>query len=846
MSLGTPSRFRHFTTLTALALFASLVFCSPARADEPEIRFSFQGTAWRDVIEWLAEQSGSALHISDLPTGSFTYQDSNAFTPQTAIDRVNLFLLPQGFTIVRSGKLMSVVNLADPRSMQQLDALAKLVEPDELDSQPDHDVVKCIFPLGELKPEDAIAELTALQLMTTPAVFEKTKRILITDSVGKLKNVRAIIGAFQPDAMDNGTIVASFTLEHVDAEDVLVVARPHLGLATGEMIGIDVSISADPLGKNIFVTGVEDKVKVIERLIEAVDTPKESLSPTDSDNILKSYVIESGNVETVYGVLQTLMADRVVRLSMDDKTNAIVALANAQVQAEISETISKLKADDADFEVITLTWVDPYYAVTLIEQMLDLPGPMDDVDEDDFDFLPPKIDADPERRRLFVRGKRHQIDQIKKIVEGLDVSTNTEVNSEIRMVPLRGDLAKRVLRTAAKFWSEDNPIVLYEPLVPPSSSYQERVVGEDQSIGDSDSRTSDGELMLAATSTLAGDTDQVVWLAGNSKSPSATIRCQLTTRGLLFQSSDTTALDSFEQHLQMIAGPTDTASAPPTVFYLKYTKAHDGMRMLAELLDGGETASRSDSGGLVNGFVSYSSNFLGSILMARDGTMTMTNDSLTVVADSRLNRLIAQGSASDIQRIENYLKIIDRDSSITSVETYGASRVIELQHTRATEVAAAITSAFANYIGKPEDGTGGQSNDRRRDRGDDDRDNDSDSRSRRDRDDDQDEDRNEPRVAAAGKVRDLEPRLIVSVHEPSNALIVTAPPALFEKVEALARKIDSQAQQTVQMISPVNGEAMEALLKQMLLGDPSATSRPNQSRPSTPARSTTNRTGARR
>ncbi|MEM6365680.1 MAG: hypothetical protein AAF745_14725, partial [Planctomycetota bacterium] len=31
--------------------------------DEGLLRFSFQGTPWRDVIEWLAEQSGFALHV---------------------------------------------------------------------------------------------------------------------------------------------------------------------------------------------------------------------------------------------------------------------------------------------------------------------------------------------------------------------------------------------------------------------------------------------------------------------------------------------------------------------------------------------------------------------------------------------------------------------------------------------------------------------------------------------------------------------------------------------------------------------------------------------------------------
>ena len=79
---------------------------SAATPTDPDavLEFSFDGAPWRGVIQWLADSSDLALHVGGLPTGSFTYSDRNTFTPQEAIDRVNLFLLPQGFSLVRSGK----------------------------------------------------------------------------------------------------------------------------------------------------------------------------------------------------------------------------------------------------------------------------------------------------------------------------------------------------------------------------------------------------------------------------------------------------------------------------------------------------------------------------------------------------------------------------------------------------------------------------------------------------------------------------------------------------------------------------------------------------------------------
>ncbi len=336
----------------------------------------------------------------------------------------------------------------DPRSMQQLDALAGLVTIEQLDERNDHDVVKCFFPLGELEPEEAIQELSALNLMTTPAVFAKTKQLLITDTAAKLRNVKSVLELFEPSQLDNGTVVKSFSLQHAEAEDVLLVARPHLGLATGEMIGIDVSLSADVQGKNIYVTGIEDKVKLIESLVTAIDQPKDDPTTANGELELKSYPIEGGNTEVVYNVLQTLLASEgeTVRLSMDEAADSVVALASPAVHREIEQTVLELQANEAEFEVIPLKTVDPLFAISLIEEMLDLPDALDDPDEVDADA--PKIDADPANMRLFVRGKKAQIEQIKRIVEGLDGTTSISSDNGIRIFPMKGEQTEQVLESS--------------------------------------------------------------------------------------------------------------------------------------------------------------------------------------------------------------------------------------------------------------------------------------------------------------------------------------------------------------------------------------------------------------
>jgi len=806
------------------------------------VRFSFDGVAWREVIRWLAEEGGLALHVSELPTGSFTYTDPRIFTHAEAIDRINLFLLPEGFTLVRSGQLLSVINLSDQRSMQQLDAMADLVTVEELKDRSRHEVVKCIFPLGGIDAEEAVQELSVMKLMTTPEVLGKTNQLIITDTAAKLRSVQSVLSAFQPELMDNGTVVKSFRLKHVSAEDVLLVARPHLGLATGEMIGIDVSISADVLGENIFVTGMEDKVKLLEGLVTAIDQPEQKDVTEEGEAILRSHSVTGGNVETVYNVLQTLLAGRTntIRLSMDEDANTVVAFAPETIQREIEQTVSQLQATEAAFEVIPLKSVDPYFVVSLLEEMLDLPDSLDDPEGIDPDA--PKIDADPGSMRLFVRAKKPQLDQIKRIVEGLDAVQTLDDGNQLRIIPLKGERAAELLETAVKFWRGENEVIQYPSLGGADQIRTERVVnGSDEN----DPGRGSQDPPVKAGSDGAGHPVE----RGNSVEPGTgkpearllpggtqiltstlqadapVIRCQVTPRGLLLQSDDPVALDRFEQHLRAIIGPLDSEASPPVVFYLQYSKADDAVRLLADLLDGGETAMERQSGSLVNGFLSSSGTTFGSFVTSRDGLVTLTAGlSLTIIADTRLNRLIAQGSASEIEQVEAYLEIIDKDTSLAEVKTYGQSHVIELVNTKAMEVAAVIREAYTGRVVASKTGSQqgqqGQQGQPRPTQKPETREADS-SKSKK------------PAAPKQAAVRNLEPQMTVAVHEPSNSLVVTAPDQLFEEVQRLVMAIDVRAEQTVEVVAPANGAIFETLLQQVMLGETGTSS----GRPSTSSRS---------
>ena len=186
--------------------------------------------------------------------------------------------------------------------------------------------------------------------------------------------------------------------------------------------------------------------------------------------------------------------------------------------------------------------------------------------------------------------------------------------------------------------------------------------------------------------------------------------------------------------------------------------------------------------------------------------------------------MIAQGSASEIEQVEAYLKIIDRSNGLTDIKTYGRSHVIELANIKAVEMASVLREAFAGRVvasatgqqpGQPGQ-PGQQPGQARAPQKPDPREADNKSK----------KGATPPKSTAS---RNLEPQMTIAVHEPSNSLVITAPEQLFQEVERLVKVIDVRGQQTIEVVAPANGLIYETLLQQVMLGQEGSSSRTSSS-----------------
>jgi hypothetical protein len=195
-------------------------------------------------------------------------------------------------------------------------------------------------------------------------------------------------------------------------------------------------------------------------------------------------------------------------------------------------------------------------------------------------------------------------------------------------------------------------------------------------------------------------------------------------------------------------------------------------------------------------------------------TTVQATGPVSIVSDTRLNCLVVQALPVDVQLIEQLLKVIDREGSITDVFTAGKPHIIPVNFVQVEEVASIVREAFAGRIAGAAGQGGGQPNPAdfiRALRG--------------------------GRGGGSNEAKSEEAKMTIAVDTRSNALIVTAPEPLFLEVEELVKMIDqsgAEMDEDVQIVSlkKGNAEAVQRALAAVM------------GRTTTPSSSTANRSNA--
>ncbi len=824
---------------------------------EVKLRFNFVHQPWSDVLTWFADEADLSLQMDAPPAGTFNYRDSRSYTPAEAVDLMNRVLLLKGMTLVRSERLLTLMNLEDEIPPQ----LVEFVDLDELDERGSFEFVKCLFHLTKMDTASAEEEINKMigpqgKVIALPTASQ----LLVTETAGKLRTIRQMIDRVENPDRDRAQNILEIKLKYVGPEEVLAIARPLLSIEEDANSNDKIRIAIDPFSSRLFATGDRDQLRQLEEIIPMVDREAQvgdgaTVGALEQPQLM-TYPVSKADPAQVLQVLQTLLAGLPdVRLAIDPITNKVVALARPTEHATIVATLKQLEGDADQIEVIQLRKMDPQLVILSINKLFGMDGEEGAADG-------PKIDGDPITMKLWVRGSAAQIAQVKELVEALEgpQAEGDALRQNIRVLPLSGGAASSLLDNMELFWPtmRDNKIRRVTPsaigstlrerrLATPTEPERPQSYDAPQDLRPDPEQATPPQAVPPEAPKPAPKAEQPPNPANASESPTsrftfttlqqsdAEAAPQTTTRqpqlsndiivsitpsGLVIASNDLDALDDFEKLLGTFTDQSALLGSEPTVYWLKYVKADVAAETLNQIVNG---ASASGGGGSLLGDVA--SSMLGDVGGGMLGGLIGGSDSFiagsaSIIPDVRLNALIVQAAPTDLSLIDRLLPIIDREASPEDVQTDGKPRLIPVLYMDAEQMSTIVKQMFpdriagaaaggrqqqqqqaspADFINALRGGGGGGRGGR-----------------------------------GGGQGAEAEPaKMAIGVDPRSNSLIVAAPEPLFREVQLLVQQLDQEGLESddamdVVTINYGNPESVHAAL-QALIGEQIKTSSPSSS-----------------
>lgn len=817
--------------------------------DQVELRFSFSGTNWQTVLEWFAEQADLALQVDQPPLGSFSFSDpSRSYSVSEALDVINLALMKRGYSLVRRGRMLQVIDLELENADKLISEIAELVRPEELEERGKSDIVSCVFPLGSMTPDSAKEELA---LMIGPwgrvVVLDSARQVKVTETASKLTAIRDLLKS----AAMADTNVVEIVLEYRAAEELLELARPLLDLEPGENANDEIRISVGLFGDRIFAAGLPGKTGLLTSIIEKADQPLATPDAGEGTEIAKpvfrTHPVSSSDTATVFDVLQTLLAGTPdARIAIDPKTNAIIAWARPETQEAITKTIGEMEGSGTTFKVVDLRRLDPAQALLTINKFFG-------VTEEGGDG--PIVDGDPATGKLWVRGTTDQIELVENLLRELEGGDALgSLGEKIRILPFTGRAAEDALQQIESLWPatgrsnrirtltpargsgggsngiperrvlrDEKPFVQPSPenvdsteaeYSPPRSyRFVSEPVNDEGSEPKSASDTTGAALATQNQAQATQSNPQTTLNVGG-----ADIVVQMTPAGMVIASEDPEALDAFQSLLESLATPSSMQSDLPTIIWLKYIEAEVAAELISSVLGGGESSISSAVDSVASGL---GGGMLGLLGMGGGGggdapasrSVLTASGSVNIVPDARLNALIIHANPIDMQMIELILEKIDRQESPEDIETVAKPMLIPVIYQNASDVAEVVKSVFGDRIAGANAGGGG-------------------GRSPGGQPSPQDF-LNALRGGRGGRnttVKSERSKVSVAVDSKSNSLVVIATPQDFAEIQALVQELDQSSmvtEETIVTYAPtgnVNPDVLKTALESILGTEAKSTS----------------------
>ncbi len=333
------TRLRSCAAVCVIAL--SFGVTVPVSAQEYTV--NLKDTDIQELIKFVADVTGTTIVVDPNVKGKVKVVSSKPVTKSELYDLFLSILDVHGYTAVRTGNVIRVIQNKDARS-------SPVPLADEEDTLKNDEYVTQVVRLNNVSAAKLIPVLRPLvPQQAHMAAYAPSNAIIISDLRSNIGRILDIIERMDQSAIQTTEVIK---LRYGVAEDLVQMLNA-LEKSKGEEGSADkeVTLVADKRTNSIVVTADELNLQRIRRLVEVLDTPLEQ-----SGNVRVVY-LEYANASEVAEVLTRVMQN-ITRMDDDGKrqrsnsgnstieadvgTNALIITADADEMAALASVIAKL------------------------------------------------------------------------------------------------------------------------------------------------------------------------------------------------------------------------------------------------------------------------------------------------------------------------------------------------------------------------------------------------------------------------------------------------------------------------------------------------------------------------
>lgn len=600
----------------------------------------------------------------------------------------------------------------------------------------------------------------------------------------------------------------AFHIQHVPPPEVARSLVEALGKRT------TASVTFNEETRSVFVVGIDEDHQLAEEIVKLVDVPRHERIFRQ----LKVFPVEGLDGKTLMDALNAAFHDEPDRVELrhDFSTSRLYVFGNSSQLERAEQMLQVLTPESRSLQVVALGAQDAYSAKEAIDALFtDTPYNRS-----------PVITVDADHQRLLIKATQDQQTQIRDLLSQLDTTSGMDSaswdsrqgsveQSRIRLVPMYGDSTK-LIEQLRSIWPalSQNPLKIVPPTqsdtkTDPKSKDKSNAPEQNDRNASSESLQNREPTPDSGASTETGGVGESTTRLVSEQSTHSDV--QTTQSEQLSQVDMPAGVDASKQEPELSSEELDqAANVVIVVGQDQWTLASEDIQAL-EQLERVLNVIRSPRVQPILSTGNYSlyllqrtsakemQSTLESLLKPSDQRSTRSADALRrlkVVADERTNALIVSGSAADRRLVEDLLGVLDSEELLGRIQSMQPTTIV-LESANAERVEALLKDIYRSQL--------------------------STSSSRRPLPIPDGVSTEVATLLQQLNAQSSGPLVTITADEPTNSIILRAPPDLTAEIRQFVQSLDQQTADTpsrrVELIRlhSTNVKSIEQALRRLLV-----------------------------